>query len=104
MDYDALSMWFLLDEDEAVNTMVLYKKRRRKMHELLRNRASEGAFNILVKRYLIDDDTKFKAYFRLTPHLMQYVLSFIRSDITSKPCNRHGNPITPEEKLCITLR
>lgn len=65
MNYDELSLWFLLDDDDDLKATVAYKRYQRKMHKLLQNRATEGAFNILVKRYLFDDDTKFKAYYYL---------------------------------------
>ncbi|GFV81209.1 uncharacterized protein TNCV_4772371 [Trichonephila clavipes] len=71
--------------------------------ELFKNRSSEGAFQILVRRHLHCNDKKFK-YFRLTPVLFDYVLNNIRDELTSKPYNRHKKPICPEEKLCILVR
>lgn len=93
-----------MEEDEEERQLLDQRKKHRQIHDMFRNRVQEGAFNILVRRHLIDNDTKFKEYFRLSPHLFNHVLNFVKKDLTLKTCNRHGNPISPEEKLCITLR
>ncbi|GFU07569.1 DDE Tnp4 domain-containing protein [Trichonephila clavipes] len=49
----------------------------------LKNRSSEGAFQILVCRHLHCNDEKFRQYFRLTPVLFDYVLNNIRDELTS---------------------
>ncbi|GFY76658.1 DDE Tnp4 domain-containing protein [Trichonephila inaurata madagascariensis] len=71
--------------------------------ELFKNRSSEGAFQILVRRHLHCNEEKFKQYFHLMPVLFDYVLNNIRDELTSKPYNRHKKPICPEEKLCILV-
>ena len=72
--------------------------------EIFKRRSTEGAFQILVVRRLHCNQEKFRQYFRLTPALFDYVLNHIIEDIASKPYNRHKNPISPEEKLCILVR
>lgn len=106
MDIQKNCLWLLLlDDDDEEDTLIMMKtNKQKKVHNMFQNRVREGAFNNLIKRHLIDDDTKFREYFRLTPHLFNYVLTFIRNDITPKVSNRHNKPISPEEKLCITLR
>lgn len=67
-------------------------------------RSREGCFNILVERHLIDNETRFRAYFRVSFELFNYILNFIKDDIKRRPSNRVKKPITPEEKLSLTLR
>lgn len=80
------------------------KKKRSKESEIFRNRATEGAFKILVRRHLHCNEERFKQYFRLTPALFDYVLHHIKEDLISNAYNRHMQPILPEEKLCLFIR
>lgn len=92
---------------DDIDTLVLLlteKKRRRSSHALYRQRSVDGAYNVLVDRYLMDDDTKFREYFRLTPHLFSSVLELIKSEVDGIPTNWLPKPITAHQKLCITLR
>lgn len=93
------------DELEALHMLYQLKKKRKRSttHQMYKNRAEEGAYNILVLKHLIDSDTLFKEYFRLTPLLFDNVLSFIKIDLELTPV-RHYQTISPEEQLCITLR
>lgn len=59
---------------------------------------------ILIDRYLLDDDTKFTEYFRLSPYLFNFVLAQIKDDLELLPMSSNKNPIKPNEKLCLTLR
>lgn len=64
----------------------------------------EGTCNILIKRHLVDHDTKFQQYFRLTPYLFDRVLTFVKNDLIKCKTNANRRPISPEEQLCIGLR
>jgi hypothetical protein len=72
--------------------------------DIFKRRATEGAYEILVRRHLHCNEDKFREYFRLTPVLFDYVLNYIKGDLTSKPYNRNKNPISPEQRLCVFLR
>ncbi|GFY59155.1 DDE Tnp4 domain-containing protein [Trichonephila inaurata madagascariensis] len=97
-DLDVALVMYLEDEQSSE------EESRSEESELFKNRSSEGAFEILVRRHLHCNDEKFRQYFRLTPVLFDYVLNNIREELTSKPYNRHKKPICPEEKLCILVR
>lgn len=58
----------------------------------------------LVDRYLMDDDTKFKEYFRLSPYLFGMVLDAVKQDIDSISTTWIPKPISARIKLCVTLR
>lgn len=80
------------------------KKRRRSPDQMYKRRVVEGAFDVLIDRYLMDDETKFHEYFRLTPYLFSKVLEGIKDDISGIRTNWNQNPISPQQKLCLTLR
>lgn len=48
-------------------------------------RREEGAFQNLIYKHLIDDETKFHNYFRLTKIQFDFVLSAIAKDIFKVP-------------------
>lgn len=79
-------------------------KKRNTPHAMYKQRNAEGAYNVLVERHLLDDDTKFQRYFRLTPHLFHRVLSKIEPELKKEPTTWVQKPITARQKLCITLR
>ncbi|XP_054706579.1 uncharacterized protein LOC129216389 [Uloborus diversus] len=94
----------LLDEEESDQLMEIEVLPRDRINPIYQNRESEGAYNILIDRHLWNDTTKFREYFRLTPELFNFVLDNIASEIASTVCNRHKKPISPSEKLALTLR
>ncbi|KAL4132684.1 hypothetical protein QTP88_009802 [Uroleucon formosanum] len=98
-DLDIALLVFLDDEESSED-----ENNRLEESVMFKNRETEGAFQILVRRHLQCNDEKFRQYFRLTPVLFDYVLNHIRDDLTYKPYNRHKKPIYPEEKLCILVR
>lgn len=100
-DFDLDIVLFHLLEDEFEEDVI---KKRNGTRQLFKKRRTEGAFQLLICQHLIDDDTKFREYFRLTPNLFDYVLQHIKDDIMYLVLNRKQEPITPKEKLCITLR
>ncbi|GFY37600.1 hypothetical protein TNIN_414991 [Trichonephila inaurata madagascariensis] len=93
-----------MDDLDVALVMSLEDEQSSEESELFKNRSSEGAFQILVRRHLHCNDEKFRQYFRLKLVLFDYVLNNIRDELTSNPYNRHKKPICPEEKLCILVR
>jgi hypothetical protein len=75
--------------------------------DIYKRRETESAYTayeILIVRHLVPNDTKFKEYLRLSQELFHYVLNFVKEDIALKLSNRIKKPISPEQKLCIFLR
>lgn len=95
----------LLDdwEDDLLEFAHIFGKRK-KSKELFVNRRREGAFSILIEKYLFTDHGLFIDYLRVTPRAFYIILKYIRNDIYVPPNNRVRNPIDPSQKLCIALR
>lgn len=75
---------------------------RSKTNDIFEHRLQEGSYEILVNRHLMDNDTLFMNYFRLSPYLFQKILEIIRNDIEN--IGRKKSRITAEQKLCVALR
>lgn len=103
---DLLDFFLLFDDDsEQLEYLELLQlRKRRKVHDLYQNRQTEGAFEILIRKYLFNDDQRFAKYFRVTPQIFFDILSYIHDDLLTTPNNRYKNPISPEQKLCLALR
>jgi hypothetical protein len=99
MDDLDLAILVCLEDEESSE-----EETRAQECDIYKKRETEGAYEILIVRHLVPNDTKFKEYFRLSPELFHYVLNFINEDIALKPSNRIKKPISPEQKLCIFLR
>jgi hypothetical protein len=64
----------------------------------------KGCNTILINRYLMKDERKFREFFRLNVRQFNYVLKLVEDKIRRQSCNRVSHPITPAEKLAVTLR
>jgi len=53
---------------------------------------------------LVDNESRFKAYFRMSFLEFNNIPNHIKEDIRKLPSNRVKKLITPEEKLCVPLR
>lgn len=97
---------YCFEEDFAVLVILLsqMEKKRKSPHKIYKKRESEGALNILIDRHLLDDDTKFKEYFRVSPFLFSKLLGVLQADLERNPTTWVPHPITPHHKLCLTLR
>lgn len=105
MDPNKLVALLILEEEQEEElVMATLKVSNKPVDKLFLCRDTEGAFNITVQRRLFGNETKFREYFRLSTELFEFVLSFVKNDISKKPTNRVKCPISAEEKLCITLR
>lgn len=92
-----------IDEEQAIIQHHLSKKSKL-THAIFKARESEGFFSILIEKHLCEDQTKFREFFRLSWDQFNYVSNLIEDDITSKPTNKIKKPISPAEKLAVTLR
>lgn len=100
MNSTDLALAIFLEDEESSSE----DEKRRSTSDLFKHRSTEGTFEILVCRHLQTNEDKFKEYFRLTPVLFDYVLGYIKDELTSKPYNRNKNPISAEQKVCLFLR
>lgn len=71
---------------------------------MITNRKTEGSFENLIKKYLMSEDDQFVKYFRVTPRIFYMILENIQHEIDTLPCNRVKDPISAQQKLCVTLR
>lgn len=101
------SLSFLLDDDDEFFLLILSTQiQRSEIRDMLKKRNEESFFNILVERHLMDDETLFVMYFRLSRNLFQKVADLIRHDISnSHPLGGSKRTrISAEHKLSIALR
>jgi len=91
------------EEDNRYNPLLTSKKRS-SINKLFKTREDEGFFEVLIKGHLNDNKKKFRDFFRLNYDQFIYILSLIKDDISLPPSNRVKKPITPDEKLAVTLR
>jgi len=97
----------LLEEEEEEDNMLeclMLKKKRKSTKPVFLMREQEGFFEKLIKGHLVNDEKLFREFFRLNLKQFNFVLSLVKNDISSVPYNRVQQPITPEEKLALTLR
>ena len=52
----------------------------------------------------MNDQSLFRKFFRLNIAQFNFILSIIKDDISSQSCGRVKVPISPDEKLGVTLR
>lgn len=102
--YNVANYIFDSDFRVVIGLLFLQQKKRKSPHKLYRKSSEEGAVNILVDRYLLDDATKFKEYFRLTPFLFSKLLEVMKDDLEGLTTTWMPKPITAHDKFCITLR
>lgn len=91
------------EEDDELIIRTLIKKRRQTSN-IFKQRDSEGAFGNLIYKYLKCDDEKFKEYCRLSQKQFTTVLNLVERDLSVKSTNRYPRPISPSQKLAVTLR
>lgn len=59
---------------------------------------------MLINKHLKSSDSKFVEFFRLTQAQFAKVSLLIEMDITTEPTKFCPRPISPSEKLAVTLR
>ncbi|XP_050547894.1 uncharacterized protein LOC126909504 [Daktulosphaira vitifoliae] len=92
------------DDDEARLLSYLTPKKRKTTDNIFKNRESEGFFEILINRHLTSNHVRFREYFRINYEQFNFLLSLVEEKLTLPPNNRIKNPISPAEKLAVTLR
>lgn len=99
---DELTVALLLEEEEEDEEYLLFELRK-EQHMMFTTRKEEGCFNLLINKYLMGDEKKFREYFRINKDLMHMILHHIEEDISLKEYNRVQAPISAIEKLCVTF-
>lgn len=93
-----------IEDEEEEFVLREWSKIRRLEDGMYKKRANEGAFELLITKHLMDEEEKFKAYFRISRGKFASILHLIGEDLSVQPSNRIKSPITPAEKLGLTLR
>ncbi|XP_060859640.1 uncharacterized protein LOC132951195 [Metopolophium dirhodum] len=101
---DVVMLYNILEDEADEELLLLANHFRNENDEMFSQRSREGCFSTLIQRRLIDNETRFRAYFRVSFELFNYILNAIKEDIRRRPSNRIKKPISPEEKLSVTLR
>ncbi|KAG8275262.1 hypothetical protein J6590_090045 [Homalodisca vitripennis] len=96
--------YILLQEEEEEEILLVKFKKNENPHPLYLSRCQEGFQKNLIQRHLLQDDSMFRKFFRLNRVQFDYILSCIESGLIRKSCNKVKQPISPAEKLGLTLR
>ena len=72
--------------------------------EIFKKIEDEGYYSTLIGRYLMDNEMKFREFFRVWRDIFHLILTEIKADITTRSCNRWQTPVSAEQMLCLTLR
>lgn len=91
-----LALIMLLDSSSDEETANVKRVQR---HNLFVNRNVESVFAVTIERHLLDNDTKFKEYFRVSPFLYNSIITAIETRISKTPSIRYPRPIEPKIKL-----
>lgn len=107
MNNNQLIQWLLLeeadDEDICLQFLINHKPKC-SPNPLFKTRKTEGYHQILINGHLRKDEKKFREFFRLNRSQFDYILSLIEENLTTAPTTFVPKPISPEEKLAVTLR
>lgn len=104
MDRRQLAAILLLEDEEEEEEFFLLKKKRKKVDPIFKLRCAEGFHSILINKHLNLNEKKFRAFFRLNADQFQFVLNLTRNNLKKLSTSFVKYPITPDEKLAITLR
>lgn len=95
-----LKIALILEEEE--NFIKPRSQRRFWIHDIPKSRREEGEFAKLYP-HLVDDETKFYQYFRMSHCDFINLLNLIKEDIM-KIDTHYRKAVTPAEKLAVCLR
>ena len=100
-----LIKYFLAEDKEEEQVLFeMYGIKLAATHIMFDLRKEEGIFNKLIVNHLREDPKKFLDFFRLSSDQFNFLIELIKEDLYKQSTNLKMYPITPEEKLCITLR
>ena len=90
-----------IEDEELIFEM--YGRKRAKTHVMFELRSEEGMYKKLIVNHLREDPKKFAEFFRSLEQF-DFLVELIKDDLSKKSYNRNLYPVTPEEKIAITLR
>lgn len=101
-----ISLKLLLAEEieEEQLVMDMYGKKRAQTHYIFNLRSEEGMYNKLIVQHLREDPKKFSEFFRLFSDQFDFLVELVKDDLSKQSTNFRLYPITPEEKIAVTLR
>ena len=101
-----ISLKLLLAEEieEEQLVMDMYGKKRAQTHYIFNLRSEEGMYNQLIVQHLREDPKKFSEFFRLSSDQFDFLVELVKDDLSKQSTNFRLYPITPEEKIAVTLR
>ena len=73
------------------------------IREYLKKRKNYGQFHTLFSELRLSDREYFFRYIRISPERFEHLLSLVAAYIQNKAC-RSRDPISPAERLVVTLR
>lgn len=79
------------------------RERRWGVHPLNRSREKKGEY-VLLARELEKFPERYQQYFRMSQDRFNFILGRIKASITSEPTKFQKKPVTPKEKLVVTLK
>lgn len=99
----ATNILFSEKEDDDM-LLLLLNSDRKKTSDLFRKRSEQGYFNLLINQHLLNNEEMFRQFFRLNKSQFYFVLGIIQESLTKFGTPAVKYPISPEEKLGLTLR
>ncbi|KAK4873257.1 hypothetical protein RN001_015286 [Aquatica leii] len=94
---------YLLEEEEQDELLIMLEQKQKDYHPMHLTRDEEGFQNILIQRHLLKDDSVFRTFYWLNIDQLNYILSLIKTNLTKQSCGEVKHPISPDEKLGLTL-
>ncbi|KAF0715451.1 protein ANTAGONIST OF LIKE HETEROCHROMATIN PROTEIN 1-like [Aphis craccivora] len=92
------------EEDDEILLLHLSEEKRKQHDPLFTKRSTEGYHEILINGHLKNNEIKFREFFRLNRNQFDFILNLVTDDLTLNPTFFIRKPISPEEKLAVTLR
>lgn len=99
---EELLMIAVLSVDEGEELKIKSRTRNVWVHPVWQKRSVEGEFVTLYKE-LVDDESKFYQYFRMTMYSLNKLLNTVKSEIQRQD-TRFRKCISPRHRLAVTLR
>ncbi|RZF41021.1 hypothetical protein LSTR_LSTR002653 [Laodelphax striatellus] len=104
MGTDIIAALLLEEEGDDDDTLINLVERS-SISQIYKTRSSEGAYNLLIKNHLMKGDGEsFVKFLRLNKDQFNFVLELVKEEASKPPFSAVESPITPEEKLALTLR
>lgn len=104
MDIQRFALLLLEDDEDEDIIVQLLSEKRASISRIYKTRPEEGYFNILIRTHLTADEEKFRQFFRLNQNQFNFVLKLVDGDLTKPYTHFVKIPISPQEKLAVTLR